>query len=347
VVRLSSESVKLLRAAGAKVLAVFYTRQGLQMSGNDLQFYKNSIDAETWNFIEETAAYFPAEYGELDISAQRHLYDAMCRHFHAGYPKGVSAKDDEILDRFSGRRIAVRHYYYNNKSVEAACALYLHGGGFVLGGLESHDDVCAELCAGSGLDVVSVDYSLSPEHPFPDDLEDAWTVFSSLSKARPVILVGDSAGACLCAAISQKCREAAFSLVGQILIYPSLGGDKSSGSYVTHADAPMLTTADLWKYHELRSRGNQKLASAPEFAPLQASDFGRLPPTAIFSAEIDPLAQDAREYHKRLSEAGCDVTLTEEKGLVHGYLRARHRTVLASESFARILSVLREFAQRV
>ncbi len=316
------------------------------MSGNDQQYYKNSIDAETWHFIEETAACFPAENSDLDIPAQRRLYDAMCRHFHAGYPDGVSTDDDAVFDRNSGRSIAVRRYRYGTP-LETACVLYLHGGGFILGGLESHDDVCADLCAGSGLEVVSADYSLSPENPFPADLEDAWAVFSCLSEVGPVILAGDSAGAGLCAAISQKCRHDAHSLLGQILIYPSLGGDKSSGSYVTHSDAPMLKTADLQKYEELRSAGDRRLAGMPDFAPLQSSVFDCLPPTAIFSAEIDPLAQDAREYHKRLSEAGCDVTLTEEKGLVHGYLRARHRATRASESFGRILAVLSEFAHRV
>ncbi len=316
------------------------------MATRDQQRYEETIDSEIWRFIEKTKSCFPAEYIELDIAAQRRFYDAMCQHFHCGRPSSVSTEDDAVVDRISGRSVGFRRYRFQ-EPLEPACVLYLHGGGFVLGGLESHDDVCAELCAGSGLDVVSVDYRLSPEHPFPADLEDAWTVFSSLSKAGPVILVGDSAGACLCAAISQKCRETAFSLVGQILIYPYLGGDKFSGSYVTHADSPMLTTADLRNYDELRSGGNQKLASAPEFAPLRGSDFDRLPPTAIFSAEIDPLAQDAREYHKRLSEAGCDVTLTEEKGLVHGYLRARHCATRASESFGRILAVLSEFAHRV
>ena len=119
--------------------------------------------------------------------------------------------------------------------------VYLHGGGFVVGGLHSHDDVCAEIRSRTGLAVVSVDYRLSPEHQHPAAFEDACSVVSVLP--GPLVLVGDSAGGNLAAAAAHARRDPR--ILGQVLIYPGLGGDRQAGSYVTHANSPMLTTADL------------------------------------------------------------------------------------------------------
>ena len=132
--------------------------------------YKTLIDAETWAFIERTNSYYPPDTIDYTIAEQRAIYDRMCREFFAGYPEGVTAETTFI----AGRRTTSRSASIAPPAPEqAAMVLYFHGGGFILGGLDSHDDVCAELCARTGYEVVSVDYRLAPEHLHPAAFDDA------------------------------------------------------------------------------------------------------------------------------------------------------------------------------
>ena len=117
--------------------------------------YRKLIDAETWAFIERTNAYYPPDATDY-VAKQRAVYDRMCREFFAGYPEGVTADTFAIDTRTHS--IPVRLYRRLNPDASAT-VLYFHGGGFILGGLDSHDDVCAELCARTGYDVVSVGLS--------------------------------------------------------------------------------------------------------------------------------------------------------------------------------------------
>ncbi|MGH6948057.1 MAG: alpha/beta hydrolase fold domain-containing protein, partial [Kiloniellales bacterium] len=126
---------------------------------------------------------------------------------------------------------------------------------------------------------------------------------------------------------------------GQVLIYPSLGGDMDRGSYVEHAEAPLLTVRDILLYCETWA-GNRNCADDPTFAPLRDQDFSGLPPTVIVTAQCDPLSSDGEAYRDRILAAGGRAWWHEEPGLVHGYLRARHRAARARASFARIVAAL-------
>ena len=191
--------------------------------------YDDLIDAETWGFIRDTESWYPPDVIGLTIERQREVYDKMCRAFFAGYPKGVTAQDADI--RGTTHAIPVRHY--RSQPDAPVQVLYLHGGGFVVGGLHSHDDVCAEICAATGFDVTAVDYRLSPEHPFPQDFDDALAVARVLT-GKPVLLVGDSAGGNLCAALAAALRGTPQAPIGQVLIYPGLGAPIRTGSSSTH-----------------------------------------------------------------------------------------------------------------
>ncbi len=136
--------------------------------------YARLIDAETWAFIERTNSYYPPDTIDCTIEEQRVIYDRMCREFHAGYPDGVTAADIKIPA--PGQEIPIRIYRSESRDL-SAMVLYFHGGGFILGGLDSHDDVCAELCARTGFGVVSVDYRLAPEHLHPAAFDDALAAF--------------------------------------------------------------------------------------------------------------------------------------------------------------------------
>jgi acetyl esterase/lipase len=301
--------------------------------------YSELIDAETWAFIEKTAESYPDDTVSLSIAGQRDVYNAMCRVFHAGYPDGVSAIDDSLAAE--GRSIPVRRYTLSAPDAGKAMVVYYHGGGYVVGGLESHDDVCAEICARTGYSVVSVDYRLCPEfvHPAPsDDAIDAFSILASEFDG-PIVVSGDSAGGNLAAIVSHVTRGAARHPIGQVLIYPGLGGDNTKGSYVRHANAPMLTAADHDFYTEVRA-GGADVSGDATFSALADTDFSGLPPTVVITGQCDLLSDDGRDYRDALLAAGGKAVWVEEPGLVHGYLRARHSVARAKASFTRIIEAI-------
>ena len=304
--------------------------------------YQQRLDAETWAFIDKTNSFYPAGTVDLTLGEQRTLYDRMCRAFHAGHPQGVSAETSAI--ETPARAIPIRRYRAGQGD-RRALVLYFHGGGFILGGLDSHDDVCAELCGRTGYEVVSVDYRLAPEHLHPAAFDDAMAAFEwAAQDGRAVVLAGDSAGGNLAAAVSHASRGHPRPPVGQVLIYPGLGGDMTKGSYVTHADAPMLTRRDLDFYRDIRT-GGKDASGDITLSPLADADFSNLPPTVVITAECDPLSSDGEAYRDKILAAGGKAFWHEEKGLVHGYLRARHSVARARNSFTRIADALSALGQ--
>ena len=165
----------------------------------------------------------------------------------------------------------------------------------------------------------------------------------ALAAKGPLILVGDSAGANLAAATCHALRGNP-QIKGQILIYPGLGGDLTQGSYLTHAHAPMLTRDDVLFYKDIRHDGPAP-EKDPTVSPLQDTDFTGLPPTLAIAAECDPLADDAPAYAAKVAAAGGRAHSVTEKGLVHGYLRARTTVPRAAESFRRITATITAFAE--
>ncbi|QCO56140.1 alpha/beta hydrolase [Pseudorhodobacter turbinis] len=298
--------------------------------------YDTLLDAQTWEFIRKTESFYPPDAVGLGVADQRKVYDKMCRAFNAPHPPGLEVHDT-TLDH-----IPLRHYRAAKDA--PAQVLYLHGGGFVVGGLESHDSVCAEISARTGFDLTAVDYRLSPEHPFPQDLDDAVHA-AKAQTGKPLILVGDSAGANLCAAVSAALIGAKDAPVGQVLIYPQLGATEVTPSMAAHANAPMLGAADCGYYASIRSAQNPKTVTDPRFSPLCAASFAELPPTVAISAECDPLADDAALYCAAITAAGGRALHIQEAGLVHGYLRARHSVDRAKSSFTRIINAVSTLAR--
>lgn len=299
--------------------------------------YERLMDAEMWAFIAKTDRWFPPDTSGMPIEQQRTIYNAMCRGFHAARPHGVSVHD-EAIER-PGGNLMLRHY--RMRAEPQATVLYYHGGGFILGDLESHDDICAEICARTGFDVLSADYRLAPEHPHPAAFDDACAAFdwTAAVSDRPVVLCGESAGGNLAAAVAHARRAHGKAAVGQVLIYPGLGGDVTTGSYVTHAEAPLLSTKDVLFYHGARF-GAQGDHDDPTTAPLAGTDFSGLPPTVIVTAQCDPLSSDGEAYRDRINAAGGRAWWREEAGLTHSFVRARHLSRRAAQGFDDVLAAI-------
>jgi acetyl esterase len=304
-------------------------------------------DPEVLDFIARSESFFPPGLTGRPPAGNRARYEALAIAMRDPSTQEVSWTDLTIAAENPRRAIALRRYR-GNRARNAAIVLYLHGGGFTLGSLESHHDICLGLCNEAGVEIVAVEYRLAPEYPHPAQCDDCEAAFLALSKEdRPVILAGDSAGANLAAGLALKIRDRGYSVpVGQILIYPDLGGGRDAGSSIENADAPLLTRADCLAYAAARTGGQAPRGDRDaDLAPLTALSFAGLPPAFVVSADIDPLRDDARDYAEKLRAAGVPAVWRNEPELVHGYLRARHTSRRAAESFAAIASAIHAFAE--
>ena len=300
--------------------------------------YDQLLDAEMKAFVDRTNSYYPPETVTFTIDQQRAVYNRMCSEFHAGRPATVSVRDLHVPGDY---RVPVRIYDKAGIGEPSAAVVYFHGGGFVVGGLESHDDVCAEICDFTDYRVVSVDYRLSPEYSHPAAFDDSVAAFDWVAGAfgGPIVVAGDSAGGNLAAAVSHARRGHSRQPAGQVLIYPGLGGDHNAGSYLEHANAPMLTKADIDFYVGIRTKGKE-ITGDPTLAPLHDTDYSNLPPTLAFPAECDPLCDDSANYCARITAAGGEARNHVQKGWLHGALRARHMSAVSAASFRAICEAI-------
>lgn len=156
----------------------------------------------------------------------------------------------------------------------------------------------------------------------------------------PIVVVGDSAGGNLACSVCHARRGSAHAPIGQVLIYSGLGSDLTQGSFVEHAEAPMLTTRDTMFYKTIRTGGDASVLRDKRCTPLNDVDFSNLPPVVAVSADCDPLRDNSPDYVERVRAAGGKAHWINEAGLVHGYLRARHSVGRARESFARICDAI-------
>jgi len=231
-----------------------------------------------------------------------------------------------------------------------AVVVYYHGGGYVLGDLDGYDRVARQLCADSDAVVVSVDYRLAPEHPYPAAVDDAWTALHWVANharelgADPARLgvAGDSAGAVLATVMALMARDARGPRIGfQALLYPPAAGghDGDFPSRMAHAAGPTLTLRTM-AYFNRHYFGAVGKAGDYRGAPLRADDLAGLPPSLLMLATHDPLRDEAMAYGEALLAAGNAVTVVEYHGLAHGFISMAggiHAARLAQQQFAQAL----------
>jgi acetyl esterase len=226
---------------------------------------------------------------------------------------------------------SVRLYHPADRAV-GPVVMYLHGGGWMVGSLDTHDSLCRYLALRLGLRVVSVHYRRAPEHVFPAAYDDCLACLEWLldspgelgAKVAAVGLAGDSAGGNLAAAISATARSR---IKAQLLLYPVLDLARRSASYAAFSEGCLLEWADMEHFiHAYVPCAADRLD--PRVSPLLAQHFGGLPPTVLLTAGLDVLRDEGRAYAARLVSEGVPVKFHEAEGLIHGM--ATYRAALPS-----------------
>ena len=233
--------------------------------------------------------------------------------------------------------------------------MYFHSGGFVVGSVAGSDGICRALCHGAGYSVVSVDYRLAPEHPFPAAPDDClaatrWAAAHAAdfnADATRVVVAGDSAGGNLAAVTALRCRdEGGPALRGQLLVYPVTDyHTPATASYLENANGYLLTRdLMIWFWgHYLKDAAD---AHHPHAAPLRAPDLRGLPPALVITAEYDPLRDEGEAYAERLQAASVSTVLSRYDGMFHGFFtlgdllaESRQATAEASAWLQRIMLI--------
>jgi acetyl esterase len=264
----------------------------------------------------------------------------------AGAPETVHAVDDLLADGPHGP-IPIRRYLPSDEP-DLPVVIWLHGGGFVCGDVESYDLVARRLATESGAAVFSVDYRLAPEHPFPIPLDDchaalAWVVANADDlgvDGTRVAVAGDSAGGNLSAAVALRSRIEGPELRAQALIYPVISPSCDTKSMVDNGTGYMLTAdsmREMWDFYlgDLADRHDAFLAVD------EAADLSGLPPALVLTAEFDPLRDEGEHYASLLDGADVDTKVVRYDGMIHGFLVMREIVPAANEAMAETAAWLR------
>jgi acetyl esterase len=228
--------------------------------------------------------------------------------------------------------------------------VFFHGGGFVIGNIETHDSLCRMLSAHSACRVISVDYRLAPEHRFPAAVEDAFaaarwieTNASQLGvDANRLAIGGDSAGANLAAAVCHLARDAgAPTLDYQMLLFPATHIDADTNSRRANADDVFMDARTLaWFFgHYFEPEGNR---ADPRVSPLLAQNFAGLPPAYVMVAGYDPLHDEGVAYAEKLRAAGVEVTLDDYPDLTHDFIYLQAVLPQAADALCKVAGALKE-----
>jgi acetyl esterase len=309
------------------------------------------IDPVLRTILERMAALEQARPSEMTPEEVRVTYMAMAGM--GAVPPNPPEVQDRTIPGPAGE-IPVRVY----RPVGAATSvgaetlpvvLFVHGGGWVIGSVDTHDALCQQLAAQVSAMVVSVDYRLAPEHPFPTGLEDSLAATAWVSEhaadlgadATRLAVAGDSAGGNMSAVICRRARDAGGPpIVFQLLIYPPTDLTNSYPSHKQNGQGYLLTSEmiDWFTGHYLGDGDCRN----PDVSPLYAQNLSGLPPALVITAEYDPLRDEGEAYAERLRDAGVDVRLVRYDGMVHGFLQMNGVVLGAATAIADAAGALRE-----
>lgn len=262
----------------------------------------------------------PRDFSAVTVDEAREAH-------HAGATAGPPGPD---MARVSDARLAgVAVRRYEPDDFLGGTVVYFHGGGWVLGSLDTHDRQCRQLAAGSGAAVISVDYRLAPEHRFPAAFDDAASVTEAVlagalgADPSRVAVAGDSAGGNLAAAVCLSRRDQpGASLRGQLLVYPAVDAEMVAASHEENSSGPFLSRADMaWFYDLYQPEGDRR---DWRLSPLHADDLSNLPPALVVTAQLDPLRDEGEAYAQAMAEAGTTAAAVCYRGVSHGFFGWSH-----------------------
>jgi acetyl esterase len=282
-----------------------------------------ALDPDAQALADALDQLMPAPMHQLGVAGARAFLDELGRQAPA--PPPVHAVTDREIPGPAGP-IPVRVYRPSDEP-DLPVLLYLHGGGWTIGTLDGVEALCRELCTRAGCLVVSVDYRLAPEHPFPAAIEDAYAAARWVAEhgselggdGTRLAIGGDSAGGNLAAAVSLLARDAGGPAIAlQLLAYPATEYALERPSWLEHAKAPLLTTDDVvWFWGQYLPDASDR--ADPRATPNSAASLAGLPPTFVLTAEYDPIRDDGEAYAARLTQDGVDVTHVRYPGVFHGF----------------------------
>jgi acetyl esterase len=245
--------------------------------------------------------------------------------------------------------LALRRYTPARRHVRGAL-VYFHGGGWVIGDLDSHDETCRRLCSGAGVEVVAVHYRRAPETTYPGAVEDCYAATQWVAEhaaelgidATRIAVGGDSAGGNLAAAVALMARDRnGPALRFQLLIYPVTDANFERQSYQANGVGYLLSRRGMqWFWDQYVPDTAQR--SEPYAAPLGAADLTGLPPALVQTAGFDPLRDEGEAYANALRGAGVGVQSTRYTGLIHGFFGMQDAVPAARPALVEAVAALRE-----
>jgi len=288
------------------------------------------LDAEARNLLDLMDAATKAGRPKLETlphAVGRKAVDKMSEEGEAEPPEVADVADGG----FAGPASEIRFRRYRPIGAKAGLLptlIYYHGGGFVIGNIETHDSTCRRLANKSRCQVISIDYRLAPEHPFPAPIDDGVAAFRHIRDnaesfgvdAARIAVGGDSAGGAMAAVVCQLCRDAketgpAF----QMLIYPATDSSQESASRKAFAEGYFLSGPLMTWFWEAYVPDEDTDLADLRLSPLLAKDFTGLPPAFVLTAGYDPLRDEGRAYADRLIDAGVKTTYVNYPGTIHGF----------------------------
>jgi acetyl esterase len=255
-------------------------------------------------------------------------------------PEVAAVRDIEI----PGPAGPIAARIYEPTANPVGTVVYIHGGGWVVGGLDDWDAVLRMLALESGARIVSVDYRLAPEHPFPAAVEDsdAATRWVAAEYGEPIVVAGDSAGGNLATVVALHARENGPQIALQVLIYPVVEADTTSEGYAAFRDTRyFLNTADMdWFFGHYLPAGTD--VAHPDVSPIKADSLAGSPPAYVVVAAYDPLTDDALKYVARLEEEGVGVTLVRYDDQMHAFMSMANFIDVGNQAIAATGAAIRE-----
>ena len=283
--------------------------------------------------INDFMAEWTAQWATLPAGAtpqdRRAHFEVVAANMALPKPQDIDDSAVHWIDSDAGR-VRVRVFRHTGGGTQD-CLIYAHGGAFMQGSPETHADITARIAAWNRQTVVSVDYALCPEHPFPA----AYTQMCDVAEwcranaqtlgidPSRIAIGGDSAGGNLSAAVALTRKD--FGFLGQLLIYPCTEFDLTRPSMIENAEAPLLQTRGMPVVNRMYVGGEANehlLHDDPRVAPYEADDHSGLAPAFVGVAQYDPLRDSGVIYAEKLRGSGVDVALDMGDGLIHGYLRS-------------------------